>query len=69
MLDSHIWPVWFCNLKVLMPKFTLDRERIFGRISSLAGIQDIELGSDQLIDASISKVKMKAIKDSLIPNV
>lgn len=30
---------------VKLPKFTLDRERIFERISYLTGVQDIELGS------------------------
>ena len=32
---------------VSLPKFTLDRERIFERLTYLAGVQDIELGSDQ----------------------
>jgi hypothetical protein len=30
---------------IKLPEFALDRERIFERISYLAGVQDIELGS------------------------
>ncbi|MAZ96849.1 MAG: sulfate transporter [Flavobacteriales bacterium] len=48
MLDSqHMACVVLHPEGISLPKFTLDRERIFGRISNLAGIQDIELGSDQ----------------------
>ena len=47
MRDSqHLACVILQPKGIKLPKFTLDRERIFERISYLAGAQDIELGSN-----------------------
>ena len=47
MRDSqHLACVILQPKGIKLPKFTLDRERIFERISYLTGAQDIELGSN-----------------------